>query len=153
MVMMMVNMNFQVSASQARQSHSESLPVFICREISKGLIGVTFLIWREEGHGLDSTCSLILGSSPLWTKSTHGNGNCLPAHQSTLGLHSALLLGGAQTMNLNPSAGQWIWTISVLQIQFSWISSFGNCYAVKANEAEGFEMLSNFPLPFWKYIS
>ena len=31
------------------------------------------------------------------------------------------------------------------------LSMLSHCYPVKANEAEGFEMLSNFPLPFWKY--
>lgn len=32
MVMIMVKMKFQVSGSQARQSLSESFPVFMCRE-------------------------------------------------------------------------------------------------------------------------
>ena len=31
------------------------------------------------------------------------------------------------------------------------LSMLRHGYVVKANEAVGFEMLSNFPLPFWKY--
>lgn len=31
------------------------------------------------------------------------------------------------------------------------LSMLRHCLAVKANEVGGFEMLNNFPLPFWKY--
>lgn len=31
------------------------------------------------------------------------------------------------------------------------LSMLSHCLAVKANEVGGFEMLNNFPLPFWKY--